>query len=83
MQALTTQTEKAVSVSGVVLIGISLIISSGIVLLLLTMIQWQSWNSFFDLMAVAILGIGIYYVSFGAIGFAFTKKAKKVAAATA
>jgi hypothetical protein len=79
MQPLTTEAEKVISLSGVVLIGVSLVISSGLVLFLLTMIKWQSWDNFFDLMAIAILGIGIYYVSFGLLSFILSKRAKTAA----
>ena len=83
MEPITAESTKAVSLSGVALIGISLVISSGLVIFLLSMIEWQSWDNFFDLMAIAILGIGIYYVSFGGLSFIFSRKARAAAAPTA
>ena len=83
MEPMTMETSKAVSLSGVALIGVSLLISSGLVLFLLSVIKWQSWDSFFDMMAIAILGIGIYYVSFGGLSLIFSRRAKAAAASAA
>jgi len=79
VEPITPGTSKAVSLSGVALIGLSLVISSGLVLFLLAIIKWQSWDSFFDMMAIAILGIGVYYVSFGGLSFIFSRRKARAA----
>lgn len=75
MQPVKPGTRKIVSLSGIALIGLSLVISSGLVIALLALINWRGWDDFFDLMAIAILGIGVYYVSFGCLSYIVSRRA--------
>jgi len=71
---LTNRNVKAVSLSGIALIFLSLAISIAVVLSFLPAIKWQNWDNVFDALTLAILGIGLYYLLFGVLSAIIRKK---------
>jgi hypothetical protein len=78
MKPITKEMMKSLSVSTIVLGFFSIAVFLGVFLLVLTVVDALTWEKFFDLMAIAVLGIAVYYFAFGVLAKLFIQK-KQVA----
>lgn len=78
MEPITEKTIKAVSVSSIALALLSILATLGAVFALLSAINFKAAGNFYALLAMCVLGIAIYYLSFAALSYlCIRKKAKK------
>ncbi len=78
MKPISQEMMKSLSVSSIALGLFSIAVFLGILFMVLSVLDALTWERFFDLMAIAVLGIAVYYFSFGVLAKLFIQKKQVV-----